>query len=265
MASWRKKLPRRHLDIRLAVTWGDRLNLVEAHGEGMRFPHSIMQAYLASRFMSIALQDRKFQQDAVTRLRSPGREFLIALVLYARSEDTDRKGQASSEPEAASAERPLVVAAEPRAAGTPGTSRNEPEVSESTAPGAGTATATSTPPGPAQDPADRQTPSAGLSTGPAQASSGPALCSDVRSIRDVLFFLPLGPGTTSRSSTCMLPRWKSTASSTSPGTRRSREVSQSAGTISAAETSGPSTRRNWGWSSASAMRCESSPTVPPAA
>ena len=77
--------------------------------------------------------------------------------------------------------------------------------------------------------------------------------------------LPLGPGTTSRSSTCMLPRWKSTASSTSPGTRRSREVSQSAGTISAAETSAPSTRRNWGWSSASAMRFESSPTVPPAA
>ena len=187
-----EELPRRHLDIRLAVTWGDRLNLVEAHGEGMRFPHSIMQAYLASRFMSTALQDRKFQQDAVTRLRSPGREFLIALVLYARSEDTDRKGQASSEPGVASAERPLVVAAEPRAAGTPGTSRNEPEVSESTAPGAGTATATSTPPGPAQDPADRQAPSAGLSAGPAQASSGPALCSDVRSIRDVLFFSAAG-------------------------------------------------------------------------
>ena len=73
----------------------------------MRFPHSIMQAYLASRFMSTALQDRKFQQDAITRLRSPGREFLIALVLYARSEDTDREGLARSEPEAASAERPV--------------------------------------------------------------------------------------------------------------------------------------------------------------
>ena len=35
--------------------------------------------------------------------------------------------------------------------------------------------------------------------------------------------------------------------------------------VIAAETSGPSTRRNWGWSSASAMRFESSPTVPPAA
>jgi hypothetical protein len=165
------KLPRRHLDIRLAVTWGDRLNLVKAHGEGMRFPHSIMQAYLASRFLSTALQDSKFQQDAAARLRNPGREFLIALVLYARSVDTDRKGQGRSEPEWAGAERTPAAAAEPRAAGTPG---------------AGAATATSMPPGLAQDPADGQTPFGGLSTGPTQASSGPTLGSDVRSIRDLL-------------------------------------------------------------------------------
>jgi hypothetical protein len=63
----KEKLPRRHLDIRLAVTWGDRLNLVEAHGEGLRFPHSIMQAYLASRFMSTALRDSQFRQDAMSR------------------------------------------------------------------------------------------------------------------------------------------------------------------------------------------------------
>ena len=44
------KLSGRHLDIRLAVTWGDRLQLVEAHGDGLRFRHSIMQAYLGSRF-----------------------------------------------------------------------------------------------------------------------------------------------------------------------------------------------------------------------
>ena len=100
------KLPRRHLDIRLAVTWGDRLNLVEAHGDGLRFRHSIMQAYLASRFMSTALQDSKFQQDAMVSLGSPARELLIALVLYARSVDTDRKGRARSGPEAATAGRP---------------------------------------------------------------------------------------------------------------------------------------------------------------
>ena len=86
------KLPRRHLDIRLAVTWGDRLNLVEAHGDGLRFRHSIMQAYLASRFMSTALQDSKFQQDAMVSLRSPARELLIALVLYARSVPGPRTG-----------------------------------------------------------------------------------------------------------------------------------------------------------------------------
>ena len=112
-----KKLPHRHLDIRLAVTWGDRLNLVEAHGDGLRFPHSIMQAYLASRFMSTALQDSKFRQDAAARLRSPGREFLIALVLYARSVDTDREGWAGSEPEAAEAEQPVAAAARTEAAG----------------------------------------------------------------------------------------------------------------------------------------------------
>jgi hypothetical protein len=95
-----EKLPGRHLDIRLAVAWGDRLKLVEARDDGLRFPHSIRQAYLASRFMSTALQDSKFQQDAAARLRSPGREFLIALVLYARSVDTDRERR--------SAERPLA-------------------------------------------------------------------------------------------------------------------------------------------------------------
>ena len=168
----KKKLPRRRLDIRLAVTWGDRLNLVEAHGEGMRFPHSIMQAYLASRFMSTALQDSKFQQDAAARLRSPGREFLIALVLYARSVDSDREGLARSESEAASAERPSAAAARPRAAG---------------ASGAGAAAVTSMLPGPAQDTADRQTPSASTSTGETQDPSETTLCSDVRSIRDVLW------------------------------------------------------------------------------
>jgi hypothetical protein len=165
------KLPRRP-DIRLTVNWGDRLNLVEAHGEGLRFPHSIMQAYLASRFMSTALEDSKFRRDAVARLRSPGREFLIALVLYARSADTDQEERAGSEAESASAERPVAAAASPRAAG---------------ASGPGAATVTSMLPGPAQDPAGRQTPSAGPSTGTTQDSPEPVLSSDVRSIRDVLW------------------------------------------------------------------------------
>ena len=168
----KEKLPRRHLDIRLAVTWGDRLNLVEAHGDGLRFPHSIMQAYLASRFMSTALQDSKFQQDAAARLRSPGREFLIALVLYARSVDTDRKRRARSQPDAASARRPAAAAA----------------TAGSRAAGAGAAGATSMPPDPAQAPEDSQTPPASSSTGATQAPAEPTLGSDFRSIRDFLLF-----------------------------------------------------------------------------
>ena len=117
------KLPSRHPDIRLAVTWGDGLNLVEAHGEGLRFPHSIMQAYLASRFMSTALQDSRFRQDAMARLRSPGPEFLIALVLYARSVDSDQEGRARGEPEADSAERASAAVARPNP--SPSTSPGE--------------------------------------------------------------------------------------------------------------------------------------------
>jgi hypothetical protein len=78
------KLEGRHLDIRLAANWGHRLGLIEAHGDGLRFPHSIMQAYLGSRFMHVALEDPDFQAEAEIALKTPGREFLIALVLYSR-------------------------------------------------------------------------------------------------------------------------------------------------------------------------------------
>ncbi len=79
-----EKLDGRRLDIRLAASWGDRLGLAEARGDGMRFLHSIMQAYLGSRFMRTALEDPVFQRDAEAALKKPGREFLIALVLYSR-------------------------------------------------------------------------------------------------------------------------------------------------------------------------------------
>ena len=76
----------RHLDIRLAASWADRLGLAEAHGDSLRFPHSIMQAYLGSRFMHAALDDLVFRQEAAAALMKPGREFLMALVLYSRSQ-----------------------------------------------------------------------------------------------------------------------------------------------------------------------------------
>ncbi|HXL17490.1 MAG TPA: NACHT domain-containing protein, partial [Streptosporangiaceae bacterium] len=42
---------KRRFDLRLAATWGTQLGLAEARGNGLRFPHTIMQAYLASRLI----------------------------------------------------------------------------------------------------------------------------------------------------------------------------------------------------------------------
>jgi NACHT domain len=75
------KLKRRY-DLRLAATWGTQLGLVEARGDGVRFPHSIMQAYLASRLIDIAMADSEFREQALSK---SGREFLLALVMYSRA------------------------------------------------------------------------------------------------------------------------------------------------------------------------------------
>ena len=72
---------RRPFDIRLAAIWGTELGLVEAQGEGVRFPHSIMQAYLASRLIDVAMADEDYRKAA---LEDPGRELLIALVMRSR-------------------------------------------------------------------------------------------------------------------------------------------------------------------------------------
>src|SRR4029450_502092 len=47
------------LDIRLAATWGTQLGLVEVRGQAVRFPHSIMQAYLWSRLLDVAMTDAR--------------------------------------------------------------------------------------------------------------------------------------------------------------------------------------------------------------
>jgi hypothetical protein len=72
----------RGFDIRLAATWGMRLGLVEARGSGVRFPHSIIQAYLGSRVIDLAMEDPEFSEQA---LEDPGRELLIALVMNSRT------------------------------------------------------------------------------------------------------------------------------------------------------------------------------------
>ncbi|MFJ7043865.1 NACHT domain-containing protein [Streptomyces sp. NPDC101112] len=92
------------VDIRIAATWGTRMGLVHESGDKVRFQHSIVQAYLGSRFL-----DRIFESPAASgpssgattaaappeapvsdahiarALRQGGRELLIALTLYSRS------------------------------------------------------------------------------------------------------------------------------------------------------------------------------------
>jgi len=70
------------LDIRLAASRGTALGLLEVRGDGVRFPHSIMQAYFGSRFIHVAMEDPRYRDDA---LKHPGRELLIALVMHSRA------------------------------------------------------------------------------------------------------------------------------------------------------------------------------------
>ena len=161
------RLPKvRNLDLRLAVTWAAQLQLVEAHADGLRFRHSIMQAYLGSCFMRTALEDDDFQRDIKTSLRNPGRELLIALVLYSRS-----PAAAVSKPrelEAATLESAPAATAGQRATGS--TTSEDPDPGQSTGDGQASAGAAESPAGPAQD------------------SAEPELHSDVGSIRDALYY-----------------------------------------------------------------------------
>ncbi len=69
-------------DVRLAATWGTQLELVEARENAVRFPHSILQAYLGSWLIGCAMADAEFREEA---LKNAGRELLIALVMYSRA------------------------------------------------------------------------------------------------------------------------------------------------------------------------------------
>ena len=86
---------KRRLDaanLRVATTMGVRLGLVEHRRNGVRFRHSLVQAYLGSLLMADALQNAAYVKLA---LEDPGREFLIALVMFAAGEEA---GQASPDP-----------------------------------------------------------------------------------------------------------------------------------------------------------------------
>lgn len=73
--------PSQPVNMQLAATNGARLGLVDRRRNGVRFPHSTMQAYLGSWMIGEALEDEVFCQKAFT---APGRELLMALVMFSR-------------------------------------------------------------------------------------------------------------------------------------------------------------------------------------
>lgn len=68
---------------RLAVRYGTQLGLVEAYGDDVRFPHTIVQSYLGSRLIKDAIENDDYLRQALGPERA-GRELLDALVMYAR-------------------------------------------------------------------------------------------------------------------------------------------------------------------------------------
>lgn len=64
------------------VAQGEQLGLVEAHNYKVRFPHSILQACLGSRFLDAVQQNSP--DDLNKALAEPGRELLIALIMRSR-------------------------------------------------------------------------------------------------------------------------------------------------------------------------------------
>jgi hypothetical protein len=88
------------LDVQVAASNGVRLGLVEPKTNGIRFPHSIMQAYLGSMLIGGALKDDagdgpSFAERAFT---APGREFLVALIMFSRSPAAEDKHPGSGKP-----------------------------------------------------------------------------------------------------------------------------------------------------------------------
>ena len=83
-------------EIRLAASRGAQLRLVELQGEGVLFPHSILQAYLASRLIERVMTDDPTPADEPADMkdadrgylgravRHTSRELLIALTMYSR-------------------------------------------------------------------------------------------------------------------------------------------------------------------------------------
>ncbi|MFI1968445.1 NACHT domain-containing protein [Streptomyces cinnamoneus] len=77
-----------HSRLSLYAAQGERLGLVETVGDKVRFPHSILQAYLGSRFLRDVGDDHL---KAALQEPGPGKELLVALVLNSRMAESDRR------------------------------------------------------------------------------------------------------------------------------------------------------------------------------
>ncbi|WP_431040614.1 NACHT domain-containing protein [Streptomyces sp. P1-3] len=78
------------LDIRLAAHWGTRMGLLELGGDRVRFQHSVIQAHLGARFMNAVIRpdvpgEPRDGAYFPAALENPGRELLMAMVLYSRT------------------------------------------------------------------------------------------------------------------------------------------------------------------------------------
>src|SRR5215469_10772946 len=81
--------PQRYLWlVSLAAARADQLGIVEAYGNRVRFPHSILQAYLGCRFIDSLLHEtgENTALDGALAEPGPGRELLIALCLFSRAQ-----------------------------------------------------------------------------------------------------------------------------------------------------------------------------------
>jgi hypothetical protein len=107
-AEWGQAPGVRNIDVRLAAAWAAQLELVELRGSSVRFPHSVMQAYLGSRLLDAALLDPDYCRRAL-RPPGPGREFLTALVLHSRAsthQETEKMSRGESRIAAGKARSP---------------------------------------------------------------------------------------------------------------------------------------------------------------
>ncbi|HWC28056.1 MAG TPA: hypothetical protein VG474_15810, partial [Solirubrobacteraceae bacterium] len=86
-----RKLPTREqplfIDAKIAASNGVRIGLLEQLHNGVRFPHSILQAYLGSRLIGEALLHEAYLRSG---LENASRELLVALTMYSRDRDANQ-------------------------------------------------------------------------------------------------------------------------------------------------------------------------------